>query len=153
MGVPIVPALTIGLQGASSIAGGMAARVQARAERDHAVRNAYIGETRAMQTAAGIGSQLNSEMANLRVTLAANGQGINASTFPFLREMRRNFGREARVEAANERQGAADWRTQGRNSMAQGRAAMWQGILGAGPSFFRLHLLKKGPQADTDIWW
>ena len=145
MGVtPLVP-LTIAMQGASSIAGWMAARAKAKGERQMAENNAFISETRARQTAAGAGDQLNSEMATFKATLAANGQGLNGGTLPFLRELARTRGREARIGVANERQTGADWRMQGRTAMSEGRAAMIQGVLGAGPSLFRLNEYRKGP--------
>lgn len=140
------PMMALGMQAGSSIMGGMAARAKAKGERQQAENNAFIGETRAIQTATGISEQLRSEMATFRSTLAANGQGLNGGTLPFLREMRRVRGREARIGVANERQGAADWRMQGQNAAAGGRAAMLQGVLGAGPSLFHMATLRRGPQ-------
>lgn len=140
-----IAGVALGMQAASSVVGGMAAMGQARAERQRAENNAYIGETRALQTAAGIGEQLNSEIATLRATVASNGQGMTGA-LPFLREARRRRGREARIGVANERQGAADWRMQGQNAMAQGRAAMLGGILGAGPSLFEIYDRSLGPR-------
>lgn len=123
-------------QGASSILGGMSGMSAARSERDQANRNAFIGETRALQTGASVAESLNSELATLRTTMAQNGQGGGAAFFQELRKVR---GREGRIAVQNERQNAADYRTQGRNAMAKGRAALISGIAGAGPSMFELY--------------
>lgn len=140
-----LPMVTMGLQAGSSILGGMGAMQKARAEREHAERNAFIGETRAMQTTAAMTRDLGSELGTLRATLAANGQGLDGGTMPFMQELRRTRLRERRIAVGSERQGAADWRTQGRNATAGGRMAMLSGIVGAGPSLFDMWELGKGP--------
>jgi hypothetical protein len=99
MGVPgVAPAMPA----VSSVLSGMLAMQQAKAERAQAERNAFFGETRARQTAAGTGDQLNSEMAPFRATFAANRQGLNGGTMPAIREMSRTMGRDARVGVAHE---------------------------------------------------
>lgn len=140
------PAVVVGLQAGQSILGGMSALSKAKAERQQAETNAYIGQTRALQTATTLQEQMGSEMATLRATIAANGQGLDAGTLPFFREIRRVRMREGRIGIGNERQQAADWRMQGQNAMSQGRMAFLSGLMGAGPSLFDMQQLRAGPQ-------
>lgn len=116
MGDPVTTALVAqGVAGGAKAAGAMG---QARAERRNAQANAYIAETRAMQTGTDAAAGLSDELASLRTTMAANGQ---EGGMEFWREINRIRRREARIAVSNERQLAADYRTQGRNAMAQGR--------------------------------
>lgn len=142
------PAVVLGMQVASSVAGGISALGRARAERRQAENNAYIGETRGLQTAAALQQEMGSELATLRATLASNGTGLDSGTMPFLRELRRVRMREGRIGIGNERQQAADWRMQGRNAMAAGRAQFMSSLFGAGPSLFDLYQLRQGPQTS-----
>jgi hypothetical protein len=133
----------------SSVLSGVSAMQQAKAKRAQAERNAFFGETRARQTAVGIGDQLNSEMST-KATVAANRQDLNGGTMPAIREMSRTMGRDARVGVAHERQGAAGWRMPGRNAMAAERADMLQGIVCAGPSLFSSNEYRNGSsERDT----
>lgn len=103
-----VSGVALAMPAVSSVLSGVSAMQQAKAERAKAERNAFFGETRARQTAVGIGDQLNSEMST-KATVAANRQDLNGGTMPAIREMSRTMGRDARVGVAHERQGAADW--------------------------------------------
>lgn len=122
-------------QGVAGIASAVGSIRQARAERMAARGNAYVAETRAMQTGTDAAMGLADELAALRTTMAANGQ---QGGMEFWNELNRIRRREARVAVANERLNAADYRTQGRNAMAQGRIAAIDGLAQAGRAGFDL---------------
>jgi hypothetical protein len=112
--------LALGAQAIGTVAGGAAALGKAKGERALARSNAYIADTRAIQTGTANTEQLASDLATLRATIASNGQGMDGGTAPFFQELRRIRARENRIAMANERQAGADYRQAGRNSMAQG---------------------------------
>lgn len=116
--------LALGAQAIGTVAGGAAALGKAKGERALARSNAYVAETRAMQTGTANAEQLSSELSTLRATIAANGQGFDGGTAPFFQELRRIRSRENRIAIANERQTAADYRQAGANAMAQGRGEL-----------------------------
>lgn len=133
MADPVTGALIAqGIAGGAKAVGAMG---QARAERRAAQNNAYVAETRAMQTGTDAAMGLADELAALRSTMAANGQ---QGGMEFWNELNRIRRREARVAVANERLNAADYRTQGRNAMAQGRIAAIDGLAQAGRAGFSI---------------
>ena len=134
--------LALVAQGASSVLGGMSSMSAARSERDQANRNAFIGETRAQQTAAEIMATAAEEMSTMRATMAANGQTGGAE---FWREAFRNRRRDARISVQNERDTAEGYRAQGRVAMARGRADMIRGFAGAVDPAYGLYQHYKGP--------
>jgi hypothetical protein len=133
-----IPQLALAAKAASGILGGLGQLAAGRAARQQARINAYIGETRAMQT-----ESLGSELGTLRATFAANGQGGGAEFFQQLRQMRQ---RELRVAVGNERQGAADMRRQGDAAYRQGVAGAITSFASAGPSLFEMSDYARGPQ-------
>jgi hypothetical protein len=137
-----IPALTLGLQAGSSILGGMAESAAAKGEKRHAEINAYIGRTRAIQTATEASEGLESELATMRAILAANNQRAGASTIELFNELRRVRGRERRIEYGNRMQEAADWRLAARNADARASGASFGSFIKAGPSLFDLYDLK-----------
>lgn len=114
----------------------------AKAEKAQAERNAFIGRTRALQTDTAAREGMNDELATMRATLASNGQSGGA--FEIMRALRETRGRERRIEVGNRMQEVADWRMQGRNAMAKGRAGAMTGLMKAGPSLFDLYQLNRG---------
>lgn len=131
----MVEQIALALGAASGILGGIGSLVAGGAARKQARINAYIGQTRALQTGAALTEGLGSELGTLRATFAANGQGGGAEFFQQLRQMRQ---REMRVAVGNERQGAADMLRQGRGAYMQGVAEALSSFASAGPSLFSL---------------
>lgn len=124
------------------VMGAAGAMSGAKAEKAQAERNAYIGRTRAIQTNASSREGLNDEMATMRATLAANGQGGGA--FELMQALRRTREGERRIEVGNRNREASDWRMQGRNAMARGRAGAMSSLFSAAPSMFDLYQLRTG---------
>jgi len=122
-------------QGVAGVASAAGSIRQAKTERMAARNNAYIAETRAMQTGTDAAMGLSDDLAALRTTMAANGQ---QGGMEFWNELNRVRRREARVAVANERLTAADFRTQGRNAMAQGYVNAIGGVSKAGRAAFDL---------------
>jgi hypothetical protein len=138
------PFIALGSQALGSYAEGRAAMGQARAEQQMARANAYVGETRAIQTGTAAAQDLAAQMAEMRAAFAANGQGT-PGTGVFFQELRKARQRDARIAMANERLGAADWRMRGENAMAQGRGAYAASLFRAGKSLFEMGNLWNGP--------
>jgi hypothetical protein len=118
---------------------------QARAEQQMAQANAYIGETRAIQTGAAATQDLASQLAEMRAAFASNGQSA-AGTNVFFQELRRARQREARIAMSNERQGAADWMMRGQNAIYQGQTAATSSLFNTGKSLFEMGSLLMGPK-------
>jgi hypothetical protein len=137
MGDPVTTALI--LQGGTSVLGGMSGMAQAQGEKQRAQNNAYIGQTRAIQTSATGAESLNSELATLRATFAANGQRPSVGNDAIFSELRRVRSRETRINVSNDKAGVADWNRQASNAGRAGTAAMIGGIAGAAPSMFDLY--------------
>lgn len=135
--------IALAAQAASSVATGLAGFGAARAERNMARTNAYIGETRAIQTAAQANENVAAELATMRTAFAGAGQAFGPQAMPFIRELSRVRGRDTRIAIANEKQGAADWRARGRSAMAQGRASLLGGLINAGPSLYDIYQLRQ----------
>lgn len=141
MGDPVTMAL--GAQAGSSIFGGLAGAAEAKGEKKRAEINAYIGRTRAIQTDTDARVGLNDELATMRAALAANGQRQNVGTMALFDELRRQRGRERRVEVGNRMSEVADWKMAGKNASAKASGAMFGGLIKAGPSLFDLYNYKK----------
>lgn len=124
------------LQAAGPIAGGIAAMQQAKGQKEAAEVNAYIGRTRALQADAAARSGLDSELATMRATFAANQQRPGVGTLEIMRELRKVRGTERAVEFSNRMQESADYRMAGKNAMAKGTGALLTGFVNAGPSLF-----------------
>lgn len=133
-------AIPLMLNVASAGLGAMGTMQGAKAEKAQAERNAFIGRTRALQTDADARGGLSDELATMRATLASNGQAGGA--FELMRALRETRGRERRVEVGNRMQEASDWRMQGKNALAQGRAKAVGQLASAGPSMFDLYQLR-----------
>lgn len=139
-----VPMLATAIQAGGAVASGLAAHGQAKAEEERGRINAYIGKTRAIQTATTNVEALNSELGTLRATLAQNNQGMNAGTMPFFNELARTRLREGRIKRNNELAGAEDARM---GAEAAGQRAAWAPIIGIGkaaPSLYDMWQLRQG---------
>ena len=141
MGDPVT--LALGAQAGSSIFGGLAGAAEAKGEKKRAEINAYIGRTRAIQTDTDARVGLNDELATMRAALASNGQKQNVGTMALFDELRKQRGRERRVEVGNRMSEVADWKMAGKNASAKASSAMLGGVLKAGPSLFDLYQYKK----------
>jgi hypothetical protein len=138
-----IPAITLALQAGSAVAGGVAGMNSAKAAKQQAEINSDIGRTRAAQSDTAARDGLNSEMAGLRTTLAANMQRPGVGTGEINREFRDTRGRERRIEYGNRMQESADYGRQAKNAGVAGRGELLGGLLKAGPSLFDLYDLKK----------
>ena len=127
---------------ASAGLGAMGTMQGAKAEKAQAERNAFIGRTRALQTDAASREGMNDELATMRATLAANGQPGGA--MEIMRALRETRGRERQVEYGNRMQEASDWRMQGRNALAGGRAKAATLLPDAGLSLFKIWEMRPG---------
>ncbi len=125
--------------------GALGALSKAKAEKQAADNNAYIGRTRALQTATAAADGLNSEAGTLRTTLAGNGQKAGQSTFGIFDEMRRVRGQERRIAFENEMQTSRDYTQQGRNAMSAGRWQFLSGMAKTGQSMFDIYQYRKNP--------
>lgn len=143
MGDPVTMAFVA--QGGSSIFGGLAGAAEAKGEKQRAETNAYIGRTRAIQTDTEARQGLNDELASMRATFAANSQKPGVGTLAIFNELRKQRGRERRIEVGNRMAEVADWKMAGKNAQAKASASVMGGIIGAGPSMFDLYQYKKGP--------
>ena len=142
---PLIPLMTLGMQAGSQIMAGKAAKADARAQKQVAEINAYIGRTRAIQTDTNAREGLNSELATLRATMAGNAQRPGVGTLEMFSELRRVRDREGRIAAGNARQEQADFRTEGRNAERKGDQAMLTSWGKAAPSLFDMAQLLRKP--------
>lgn len=131
------------LSAGSSLAGGLADRADARAEKQQAEINAFIGRTRALQSDAVNKENLESDLGSLRAAMGANGEAPGVGSLEILRELRRTRGREHSTEFGNRMQESFAFRRQARNADLAGRAALLGGIIKAGPSLFDLAQLRR----------
>lgn len=120
--------------------GAMGQLQQAKAEKAQAERNAFIGRTRAVQTATASAEGLVSELAEMRAALADNGQ--RGGAVELFRAVRATRDRERRVEFGNRMQEASDYRMRGRNAMAGAGMRATGTLLQAAPSMFDLYQLR-----------
>jgi hypothetical protein len=138
--------LALGAQAGSAVLGGLGGRAEAKAQKQQAEINAYIGKTRAIQTDTAAREGLSAELANFRTVMAANGQRAGVGTFEVMQQVRDVSGRERRVEFANRNQEASAYKMQAAAAGAAGRNAMIGGFARALPSLFDMYELKKGPK-------
>lgn len=131
--------LTLALKAGSAALGGVSMLSKAKAEKEQAERNAFIGRTRAMQTDTTARQGLSSELANMRSVLSANGQRPGVSTFEIAKDLRNTRNRERRITFGNEMNRVYDFEQSGRNAMSRGRAGFFLGALDAGPALFDLY--------------
>jgi hypothetical protein len=132
MAQAISPAAALALQAGGAIAEGNAKAAEADAQRKQALTNMFIGKTRAVQTDTDARQGLESEMANLRATFAANQQRLNAGTLEIMTAFRQQGERDRRVSVANANQATADLATTAQNAdMAAGNARRMGWIRGA----------------------
>ena len=141
MGDPITTG--IALQAGSAIFGGLGGAAEAKSQKRAAEINSYIGRTRAIQTDTAAREGLDSELATMRATFAANHQKAGVGTFEIFKELRDTRGRERRVEVANRNQEAADYRTQAKNYGSAAKNSVLGGFIKAGPSLFDFYERKK----------
>lgn len=142
---PLTSAATF-MQVAAPIASGAFGLMQAQGEKERAQVNAYIGRTRAIQTDVSARSGMESELGAMRNVMAANQQRPNVGTAEIFNDLRNVRGRERRIEFGNRMSEAADWRMQGRAAAGRGAAAMFGGLIKAGPSLMDLYELRRGPR-------
>lgn len=141
-GAGIASAATL-LQAGSALAGGISALGQAQGEKQRAKNNAFIGRTRAMQTDVNARQGLESEMATLRATFAANGQRPSVGTNEIMNELRTVRARDRRVEFGNEMATAADYRIQAANAGRAGVAGFVSILPQVGQSLFDYQQLRR----------
>jgi len=122
-----------------SVAQGMSASGQAKAQQEQAQINAYIARTRALQTDTDAKKGLDSELGEFRSALGANQQAPGVGTLEILRELRDVRGRERRISVGNRMSEAADFRMTANAAGSRGRSAMLGGFINAGPSLFSLY--------------
>ncbi|MFN4160046.1 MAG: hypothetical protein ACK4GO_16820 [Gemmobacter sp.] len=138
-----IPTIALGLQAAGSIFGGVSAYQSAKAEKEAAEVNAFIGRTRAMQTDAASRQGLNSELGTLRATFAANSQRPGVGTMEINRDLRSVRAGDRRVEFGNRMQEAAGFRTAGRNARSRARSDLLGGFIKAGPSMLQIYSMHR----------
>lgn len=131
------------LKGGSAIAGGLSSASEAKSQKRAAEINSYIGRTRAIQTDTAAREGLDSELATMRATLAANNQKAGVGTLEVFKELRDVRGRERRVEVANRNQESADYKTQAKSYGTVAKNATIGGFIKAGPSLFDFYERKK----------
>lgn len=133
------PVIALALQAGTAVAGGMAARAQAKGEQERAQINSYIGRTRALQTDTTSRQGLESELGSIRAAMGANQQRPGVGTLEMINELRDVRGRERRINFGNRNAEAADWALAGRNAGGRAKAALGLGLIKAGPSLFDLY--------------
>ena len=143
MGDPVITGPLL-LKAGGAIFSGVSAMQSAKAEKQQAEINSYIGRTRAIQTDVNARAGIESELGTIRATLAANQQQPGVGTLEVLKELRGVRGRERRIDFANRMQEAADWRMAGKNAGKKASAALAGGFIGAGPSLFDLYQYQSG---------
>jgi hypothetical protein len=136
--------LALGAQAGSAVLGGLGGRAEAKAQKQQAEINAYIGKTRAIQTDTAAREGLSAELANFRTVMATNGQRAGVGTFEVMQQVRDVSNRERRVEFANRNQEASGYQMQAAAYGAAGRNAMIGGITRALPSLYDMYQLRKG---------
>ena len=137
MGDPVTTSLA--LSGGKSIFEGLAGRAAAKGEQARANANAYIGETRAIQTDTVSRENLESDLGSARAIFGANQQGANVSVLELLGEIRSRSARDRRINVGNERSRAADFRLQSRNARSRGNVATIGGFVRAAPDLYSLY--------------
>jgi hypothetical protein len=135
--------LALGAQAAGPILGGLGGRAEAKAQKQQAEINAFIGKTRAIQTDTAAREGLSAELANFRTVMAANGQRPGVGTFEVMQQVRDARGRERRVEVANRNQEASAYKMQAAAYGAASRNALIGGFAKAAPSLFDMYQLRK----------
>jgi len=123
------------MSAASGAFGFLSGLSKARSARQQGRINSFISGTRAIQTQTSANLGLADELATLRTTFAANGQGGGAEFFQELRKLRQ---RQARVAVANERQLGADFRSQARAQSAAAIAGSMESLTNFGTSMFSM---------------
>ncbi|QDP64844.1 MAG: hypothetical protein Unbinned5081contig1001_1 [Prokaryotic dsDNA virus sp.] len=123
MGLATAPALQAG----AAVAGGVSSLVAAKNEKRRSEINAYVGETRAIQTGTVARQNLESELGMYRNVLNSGG-GIDSADYDLLDDIRTIRGRERRINVQNEKTQANDWRMQGNNAMARGWGGFFSGV-------------------------
>jgi len=131
--------IALALEAAAPIMTGIAGYQEAQGQKQQAEINAYIGRTRAIQTDTSSREGLNSQLANMRATFAANGQKPGVGAMEMLKEARRVSGRDRRIQYGNRMQEAADWKMAAKNAGNSGKNALLGGFIKAGPSLFDLY--------------
>lgn len=139
-----IPAISLALSAVSGISGGIQASNQAKAEKEAAEINSFVGRTRAMQTDTSARQGLSAELATLRATLNANQQRPNVGTGEISRDLRAVRSNDRRVEFGNRMQESASFRTEARFAGSRSRGALLGGFIKAGPSLFDLYQLNRG---------
>jgi hypothetical protein len=142
MGDPVTTT-TLAMSAGSKLLEGAGARAEAKSQQKAAQVNAFIGRTRAIQTDTSARDGLNSELATMRATFAANGQRPNVGTMAMFDELRKVRGRERRIEMGNRQQEAASYRTEAANYGRKGDAAMLAAAGRAAPSIFSIYDLSR----------
>lgn len=129
-----VTGTALALNAVGSIAGGMAGASEAKAAQLQAQTNAFIGETRALQTDAAAREGMESELAQARAAIGVGG--LNSGTFGFLSDIREKRGRGRSIAVGNERAQARDQALRASVLGRSARFSMLGGVLGAAPNIF-----------------
>lgn len=137
---------TYATQAGSALFGGISAYQGAKAEKEQAEINSYIGKTRAAQTDTAAREGLNSEIASMRAAFAQGGQRPNVGTMEMFRELRTVRSKERRVEFGNRMQEASQFGIAAKNAGGRATAGLMGGLVKAGPSLFDLYDLSRGPR-------
>lgn len=134
---PVSGALALKIAGAG--ASGLAGFGKAKAEKESAKVNAFIGRTRAIQTGTDAARGLSSELGSFRNVMGANEQAPGVGTFEVMQELRETRGRERRVNVANRNSEAGSYRMQANAAGGRATGALIGGAFAAGPSLFDLN--------------
>lgn len=135
--------LALGAQAASPILGGLGARADARAQKQQAEINAYIGKTRVIQTDTAARESLAGELATFRTVMATNAQRPSVGTYEIMQDLRDVRGRERRVEVANRNQEVSAYKMQAQAYGATARLAPFLGLAKAAQPLYALFDLRK----------
>lgn len=130
--------LALGARAAASIFEGKAQKSQARAEQKQSETNAFISRTQARQQDGADRRSLADELATMRNTFAANGQGSGVGTFEMYRSLREMRERERRINYDNRMMQAYDNDANARAAGSRAKWAMVGGVARAGQSLFGL---------------
>lgn len=137
-----VAGLALGAQAGGQILGGLGAARDAKAQKQQAEINAYIGRTRAIQTDVAARESLAGELANFRTVMATNAQRPSVGTYEIMQDLRDVRGRERRVEVANRNQESAAYRMQAKAYGATARLAPLLGLAKAASPLYDLYQLR-----------
>ncbi len=137
-----LPMLATGLSAAGTVFTGVQAMNDAKAQKQQAEINSFIGKTRAIQTDTQAREGLNMELAEMRAAVATAGEaGSGTGTLTMYNALKAQRERERRIGVGNEMQVSADYRNQAA-SINPGMYLLG-GALKAAPSIYDMYQLGK----------